>query len=123
MIFLVPNPFNEFLKENAFWFALSIALLIALILLISLIRNWKSKKKDVVLSDGDAFLKALGGKANIDSYQAKSSRLVLVLKEKSLLDEEALKALGILSIIKMSNKITLVIDGSAEEVKKLIDSF
>lgn len=123
MIFLVPNPFNEFLKENAFWLALSIALLIALILIISLIRNRKSKKKDVVFADDNMFLKALGGKANIDSSQAKSSRLILVLKEKSLLNEEALKAQGILSIIKMSNKVILVIDGSAEKVKKIIDSF
>lgn len=121
MIFLVPNPFNEFLKENALWLALSFALLIALILLIILVKNWRSKKKDAMFADGDLLLKALGGRENIVSCEAKSSRLSVVLKEKSLLDEKALKDQGILSIIKMSGKVIIVIDGSAEKVKKLID--
>ena len=52
------------------------------------------------------------------SFDAKGSRLSVMLKEKSLLKEEDLKRNGVVSLIKMSNKIVLVVEGSAETYRQ-----
>ncbi|MFA5421928.1 MAG: hypothetical protein WC344_03990 [Bacilli bacterium] len=119
MIFLIENPFNTFLQENALWIALSFAsIIIVALLIIFLVGNKKTIKAPFVIKDANAFLQALGGKDNILSIAATGSRLAVSLKQKDLLDEASLKCNGVLSLIKMSDKITLVIDGSAEELLK-----
>lgn len=117
MIFLIENQFNIFLQENALWIALSFASTIILVLLfIFLSGQRKSRKNEKEAFDSHTFLLALGGRQNILTLAAKGSRLVIVLKDKNLLKEEDLKAQGVLSIIKMSSKITLVMPDAAEQI-------
>lgn len=118
MIFLIENPFNEFLKENALWIALSFAIVIVVVLFSIFLfgRQSKVQTKDQAF-DVPSFLAALGGADNIFLLEARGSRLSVTLKEKNLLKEEDLKRNGVVSLIKMSNKIVLVVDGSAEKYR------
>ena len=59
---------------------------------------------------------ALGGKENIVSFKGTGSRLSLVLNDYSLVNDEELKRLGVSSILRMSNKITLVIGKDAQDI-------
>lgn len=64
---------------------------------------------------------ALGGRENILNVQARGSRLTLVLKDYEIIDEAKLKMHGVSSIIKMSEKITLVIGQESKELEALIN--
>ena len=63
----------------------------------------------------------LGGKDNIVSKQIAGSRVAVVLKDYSLINEAQLKEVGVASFIKMSNKITLVIKGDSSSFFKALD--
>ena len=76
-------------------------------------------KKERMAKNNDIII-ALGGRDNIVSFSSAGSRLSLVLKDYSLMEDEALKALGVSSIIKMSSKVTLVIGKDAEEIVKYL---
>lgn len=124
MIFLIENPFNIFLQENALWIALSFASIIIITLVIIFLTGRKKSRSNRQFDfDADAFIKALGGLENFTNVEAKGSRLSVAIKDKNLLNEENLKKNGVLSLIKMSNKVVLVVDGSAEKFKqKIINS-
>ena len=92
-----------------------IILFIALFIIILLLK--KNKKKTY---DGDAWFVALGGKENIKEISATGSRLSLALINKDLIDREQLKNLGVSSVLTMSNKVTLVIEGEAEAIAEAI---
>lgn len=110
---------DRFLKENAWWMAL--ALLAVLALVVALLLLLKPKKKPALRPvEKSAYLSAMGGEENIVSHLRKGSRIELVLKDYSLLDKERLKAAGVDSFILMSNKLTLVIQGDAERVEKTL---
>jgi len=123
MIFLIENPFNEFLKANSLWIALFFFLLIvAILLIVFLTSSRRGKNVDKPLSvDKNLLVNALGGFENIASLEAKGSRLVVVLKDSALIDRKALKENGVLSIIAMSKKITLVTSGDAEAIRQSIE--
>ncbi len=94
-------------------------LLTAIILGCCIFLVIRSKKKTEVKEQANLyveFLKLLGGQDNIVEVEAKGSRLNLVLKDYSLMDEKKLKELGVSSIIKMTKKVTLVIGNMAEEL-------
>ena len=124
MIFLIENPFNKFLQENALWIALSFAFIIVITLAVIFLNGRKKESSNRQFTfNADAFIKALGGQDNFTNAEAKGSRLSLTIKDKNLLNEENLKKNGVLSLIKMSNKVVLVVDGSAEKFKqKIINS-
>jgi len=90
--------------------------LAALGILIYLIVSKKKEKK----ADGGVWLLALGNKENIKEVSAVGSRLTVNLIDKEKIDRIKLKELGVSSILVMSNKITLVIEGKAEKVAALI---
>ena len=81
-----------------------------------------SKKKKNPTFKGDEWLDALGGKENIKEVVAVGSRLSLYLNNKDNIDRDRLKELGVSSILVMSNKVTLVIEGQAERVANSINS-
>lgn len=56
-------------------------------------------------------LEAIGGLENMTHKQLSGSRISLELKDVSLVDEQKLNSIGVDRVIKMSNKITLVIKG------------
>ena len=110
---------DRFLKENAWWMALIVVAVLALV--VGLFFLLKPKKKPAPRPvEKSAYLSAMGGEENIVSHLRKGSRIELVLKDYSLLDKERLKAAGVDSFILMSNKLTLVIQGDAERVEKTL---
>ena len=100
---------------------IALLLIAALILLVVALvsKKVKSKKSDAISLN---ILTHLGGKDNITSIEAKGSRLVLTLNDRTLLKEESLKTLGVTGIIKTSNKITLVMGNLASEVVELYNN-
>ena len=65
----------------------------------------------IALPRGAAFVAALGGAANLESIDACTTRLRLIVADQSRIDEPALKALGIRGIIKPSAKAVQVVLG------------
>ena len=90
--------------------------LAALGILIYLIISKKKENQD----NGGVWLLALGNKENIKEVSAVGSRLTVNLEDKEKIDRVKLKELGVSSVIVMSNKITLVIEGKAEKIANLI---
>lgn len=113
------------LEDNMFLLIAVIASVVVLIigLLIFIFMKKKNKKKnEKEKQDGQIqIIVALGGNENIVSLEAKGSRLVAVLNNMSIINEEQLKNLGVSSIIKMTSKITLVIGNSASEIARLFN--
>ncbi len=105
------------------WITLCIISVILLVLLIlSIITYVKVCKKEKASKEGNlAITNCFGEKDNIISCEAKGSRLILVLKDYSKVDELKLKELGITSIIKQTNKITLIAGSSSKELEELIN--
>ena len=123
MLFIV---YDDFLISNLWWIAAIAVLLVAGIfyLVDFLIKRNKKKrsespKPEIVAS---SYLEALGGKENILDKRLDKSRIVLVLKDYSLVKKEELEKIGVTGFILMSDKLTLVIKDKAEEVYQLIFS-
>lgn len=112
---------NEFLKNNALWIALAIVGVIIITIVLFLVFNRKAKKVEPKIAEKSEWVNALGGQENIVSSEAYGSRLAVVLNDKTKIDREKLKTLGVSSVIEMSNKITLVLEDKAELVKKELD--
>lgn len=117
------DDFNAFLKNNALWMVLVlvgiIAIVVALILIFGL-KN-KNKKPQPQIAEKSKWVDALGGSDNIVSSEAYGSRLAVVLNDKSKMDKESLKGLGVTNFIEMSNKVTLLLEDKAELVKAELD--
>ena len=92
-----------------------ILLSVAIIIPISINKRKKSPK-----IDNNVWLIALGNKENIKEVNAMGSRLTFILVDKEKIDREKLKELGVSSVLTMSNKVTLVIEGKAEIIAKAI---
>lgn len=109
---------NNFLKYNAVWIALAVVGIIVITALLLIIFNRRTNKKKetkvTISSDDDEWLNALGGQDNIKDVSAKGSRLTLSLVDEKKIDDEKLKVLGVQSILKMSNKIILVVEKQAQ---------
>ena len=78
-----------------------------------------SNKKEKSNNSG-VWLLALGNKENVKEVSAVGSRLTVSLEDKEKIDRVKLKELGVSSVLAMSNKITLVIEGKAEKIANLI---
>ena len=116
------NDFNAFLKNNALWIALTIVGVIAICVVLILILGRKNKKApEPVIAEKSKWVDALGGAENIISSEAYGSRLAVKLQDKSLINKEELKQLGVTNFIEMSDKITLLLEDKAELVKKELD--
>ncbi len=95
----------------------AIVLLIALVLILYFLVFKKKSKK---IANGNIWLVALGNKENIKEVTAIGSRLSLKLENNELINKDKLKELGVSSVLVMSNKVTLVIEGQAEKVAEII---
>ena len=89
-----------------------VLLVAAIIIVVYLLTHRKNKKS----FDSSEWLIALGNKENVKEVTATGSRLSIVLENKEIIDREKLKELGVSSVLVMSNKVTLVIEGKAEQV-------
>ena len=80
----------------------------------------KSGKKEKTINN-ETWLLALGGKENVSSIKGVGSRLSVVVNDKEKLDRQKLKELGVSSILTMSDKLVLVIEGKAENIAKKLN--
>ena len=83
---------------------------------LELERQWKEYLGLYTLAD----LNEQYEKGNIKEIKAIGSRLNLVLLDKEKINRGRLKELGVTSILVMSNKVTLVIEGQAEKIASSI---
>lgn len=117
------NPFNDWLVQYGIWIAIGVAGAVFLFVLGLFLYTLIFKKKPVtpvrpsVPSETKSqLLNAVGGKANIVSSSLNGSRIVLVLNNYELVNDEELKKAGVDSFIKMSNKLTLVSRDKSEQI-------
>ena len=115
------DDFNSFLRNNALWIALVLVGVVGVTIALILIFGRKKNKPEEKVAEKSEWVEAMGGADNIISTEAIGSRLVVNLKDKSLLNKEALKNLGVTNFMEMSNKITLLLEDKAELVKKELD--
>ena len=100
------------------WLAVLDALLL-LVVTIMVVRFHVTKSPKVRVNNDEWFV-ALGGKENVKEINAVGSRLSLNLGNKDAIDREKLKTLGVSSVVTMSNKVTLVIEGKAEKIAETL---
>lgn len=116
-----------FLLSNIFYYVgipcIIVGSILIILIIYLLIKHFQKKHYYLERSKAHSeVLTCLGGIENVMSCKAVGSRLSLVLKDYNLVDEPKLKQLGVSSIIKMSNKITLVIGKEALEIANLIQN-
>ena len=100
------------------WLAVVDALLILVVVLLFIRNKVKNLPKSKV--NNEDWFNALGGKENVKEINAVGSRLSLNLVDKGKIDREKLKTLGVSSVVTMSNKVTLVIEGKAEKIAEIL---
>lgn len=113
------NSFNL----NWLYYIIGAVLVIAVIIIAVVLIVKNNRKKAYFRERREAdnkIILALGGRDNILTYKANGSRLSLTLKDYTLVDDEALKKCGVASLIKMSNKITLVIGEETKEIEQFL---
>ena len=112
---------NAFLKNYGWIIAVALVAIIAVVVVIILFKGRKVKKPVPQIAEKSKWVEALGGAENIISSEAYGSRLAVSLVDKSLMNKETLKELGVTNFIEMSNKITLLLEDKAELVKAELD--
>ncbi len=120
------NSFNEWLGTWGLYIAFALAGVVFLTVLgLFLYTYIKGKKEGPIIKvsqqkviKNEAALAALGGAENILDHSLNGSRVILVLSNYDAVNIEALKELGVSSVVKMTNKITLVIKGDASSFYK-----
>ena len=118
----VDNGFTSFLLNYGYLLAIGAAVIIAIIVLVLVLlqRGKKAKPETKVEYSSNDIIIALGGKENILSHQKAGSRISLELKNYDV-DETKLNELGVNSIIKMSNKIILVVKDDPDSFYKMFN--
>lgn len=116
--FNLPFILVEVNTNLVIWLAVIDAILL-LFVVIMIIRFFANKSPKVKVDNNEWFV-ALGGKENIKEITAVGSRLSLNLLDKENIDREKLKTLGVSSVVTMSNKVTLVIEGKAETIAETL---
>jgi len=86
--------------------------------LLIIIKKKKEPKKP--LASRSEYLAALGGEDNLISSERSGSRIIVILKDYSLLDKEKIKEAGVTGFIEKSDKLTLVVKENAKEVYEKI---
>ena len=118
------NNFAEWLRQYGIPISLIVAGVVFVTVLVFFIIAMYRRKHEPMdqlkerNSHSSEMLLALGGEENVESHSLTGSRIVVVLKNYDLLDEQKLNALGIDSIIRMSNKITLVVKDDSSSLYK-----
>lgn len=119
----VTNDFNSFLLNYGIWLALGVAVAVIIVFIIMFLLGNKKKKGKVAAKtfETNEVFEALGGKENVLTHSKNGSRISLTLSDYGKVNEKMLNALGVDSIIKMSNKITLVVKDDADSFYKLFN--
>ena len=120
------NSFNEWLGTWGLYIAFGLAGVVFLTVLALFLYTYiKGKKQGPILTKNEpkvikneAALVALGGAENILDHSLNGSRVILVLSNYDVVNVDALKEMGVSSVVKMTNKITLVVKGDASSFYK-----
>ncbi len=118
------SGFGEFLSKYAFPIScIAAGIVFTVVLVFFIIAVVKRKRNpDLMIQkpqtsvEANNILSGLGGKENILAHSLNGSRIVLVLKDYSLVNEEIINSNGVDSFIKMSNKITLVVKNDSSKL-------
>lgn len=105
------NDFEAFLRNYAWILCVAVVVIIILtIVIVFLIKNRKPSKpkKEISNAAPDEWVNALGGSDNILEVNSAGSRLSIKIKNRDLINRDALTGLGVTSIVLMSDKVTLV---------------
>ena len=116
--FNLPLIYTDVNPNIVIWVSVIDAILLLLVI-IMVIRFHVTKSPKVKVDNNEWFV-ALGGKENVKEINAVGSRLSLNLVDKEIIDREKLKTLGVSSVVTMSNKVTLVIEGKAEKIAETL---
>jgi phosphotransferase system IIB component len=109
--------FVDYLLGNLWWIVgLSVVALIGLIWLFDFLYHRHSKKTEQKAIDQGLYLAALGGLENVLEKKLEGSRIVVKLKDYSLVNRDKLHDAGVTGFIQMSDQLTLVIKKNAAEV-------
>lgn len=121
-LYLYVLDFNSFLKQNALYLALGVIGLLGSFLPFFLDNKKQTKRTTRIKPRGNKseYIDSFGGSENLVDYKVIGSRIEVHLKDYSKLDKEKLKSAGVDGFILMSNKLTLVLKGDANEVYKKI---
>ena len=117
------NLFNPYILDTTLDNTAMILIIVGCVILLSvaiIIPISINKRKKSPKIDNNVWLIALGNKENIKEVNAMGSRLTFILVDKEKIDREKLKELGVSSVLTMSNKVTLVIEGKAEIIAEAI---
>ena len=119
----VINDFGSFLYNYGYLLAIGAAVIVAALLVTFVLLQRRKNKTPEVSKDysSSEIYEALGGKENVLTHQKAGSRISLTLNDYSKVDETKLNSLGVDSIIKMSNKITLVVKDDSDSFYKMFD--
>ena len=97
-----------------------LVVIIGIVLLVYFLVHRKKGQK--VIIDNNVWFLALGNKENIKEISGVGSRLTIKLVDKDKIDREKLKELGVSSVLVMSNKVTLVVEGQAEKLSEVLNA-
>ena len=115
------NNSNWFISWGWIVLASVIALMVIIVLITIINKNKNKKEIEENKKQNSAFLEIFGGQENIISCESKGSRLVLVLHDYSKLDEQKLRENGVTSLIKATNKVTLIIGEKSKDLEMFIN--
>lgn len=104
----------DFFKNYGLYVVLALIVIIIALVAFLLIRNKSRNKNKSGLFE--EIVEALGGQSNIVKMEAKMSRLIVELHNDAMADLEKLKVAGVARVIKMSNKMTLLIGNKASTI-------
>ena len=113
---------SDFFLSNLWWIiAIVVLLAIAAFFLVDhLLAKRKKKTPKIKIATKSEYLEALGGADNILDKSVTGSRIAVKLKDYSLINEDKLKEVGVTGFIMMSDKLTLVFKGKAEDAFNVI---
>ena len=110
------QQFASWLASSSWWLALILVGLLAIVIVLVILTGKGKKKEKRQLASKDTYLSCFGGEANIVDKKLVGSRIAITLKDTSIVDQEKLKSAGVDAFILMSNRLTLVAKGDAQEL-------
>ena len=110
------QEFSSWLASSSWWLALILAGCLLIAALAIVLAGIKKKAPKKLIASKETYFEAFGGEENILDKELRGSRIVLKLKDASKVDQASVKKAGVDGFILMSNQLTLVIKGDAEEV-------
>lgn len=113
----------DFKEDSFYWVYILLVVFVVLLVILSVVlKNIRRKNYFIERKKANnELIECLGGFSNIVKATSVGSRLSLVLNDYNVINEDNLKKLGVSSIIKMSNKLTLVIGEESKDIALLID--